>query len=88
MAKFGLGLYFRVAFFAFLLPLASGELRIICNMCSRKDKFCLGAFVIVNEFIECSLVNVFVECSFYCELNLCKISISFVCCSRLPDSIV
>ena len=32
MAEFGSELYFRVAFIALLLSLASGELSIICNM--------------------------------------------------------
>ena len=32
MAEFGSELYFRVAFISLLLPLASGELSIICNM--------------------------------------------------------
>ena len=32
MAEFGSELYFRVAFIAVLLSVASGELSIICNM--------------------------------------------------------
>ena len=32
MAEFGSELYFRVAFISLLLPLASGELSITCNM--------------------------------------------------------
>ena len=32
MSEFDSGLYFRVAFFAFLIPLGSGEFSIVCNL--------------------------------------------------------
>ena len=54
MAEFGPKLYFRVAFLALLLPLASGKRGIICNMCSSHSLFYLDAFVIMNKFIECA----------------------------------
>ena len=35
MLEFDSELYFRVAFFAFLIPLGSGEFSVICNLSIR-----------------------------------------------------
>ena len=42
MLEFDSKLYFRVAFFAFLIPLGSGEFSVICNL-SIRVKICTNS---------------------------------------------
>ena len=42
MLEFDSELYFRVAFFAFLIPLGSGEFSVICNL-SIRVKICTNS---------------------------------------------
>ena len=57
MSEFDSGLYFQVAFFAFLIPLGSGEFSIIYNLCIRVKISTNSQIVFRSDSIDMKLLN-------------------------------
>ena len=57
MSEFDSGLYFQVAFFAFLIPLGSGEFSIIYNLCIRVKISTNSQIVFRSDSRDMKLLN-------------------------------
>ena len=57
MSEFDSGLYFQVAFFAFLIRLGSGEFSIIYNLCIRVKISTNSQIVFRSDSIDMKLLN-------------------------------